>query len=248
MKPVAKFAVHPARRWQKQPVQGSELQEVVRYPRWPRMAPFRRAVFEPRRRGSGCCWSSRRRIASTTTSSSPPMSRSWASAWSKERRAGRLDRERPDPCQTEADYICVRRRARPCIVGEWIDKVLQAAEQSGGGGFAATPVHGNAETGGRSQDPGDRLAKRLVEAHAASLPPAVAARCLRDKRAGFAATDDAQLVEWIGHPVTVVPASPINLKITTRKTFASPSRHSRCSPKPKLKGLFRSFADDDMWR
>ena len=36
------------------------------------------------------------------------------------------------------------------------------------------------------------------------------------KRGGFAATDDAQLVERIGHPVTVVPGSPINLKITTQ--------------------------------
>ena len=29
-------------------------------------------------------------------------------------------------------------------------------------------------------------------------------------------TDDAQLVERLGHPVTVVPCSPLNLKITTR--------------------------------
>src|SRR5581483_6834917 len=33
---------------------------------------------------------------------------------------------------------------------------------------------------------------------------------------GGAVTDDAQLVEAVGHPVAVVPGSPENFKITTR--------------------------------
>ena len=36
------------------------------------------------------------------------------------------------------------------------------------------------------------------------------------KRGKDAATDDAQLVERLGHPVTVVPCPAMNLKITTR--------------------------------
>ncbi|MCA1961768.1 MAG: 2-C-methyl-D-erythritol 4-phosphate cytidylyltransferase [Desulfomonile sp.] len=37
---------------------------------------------------------------------------------------------------------------------------------------------------------------------------------------GFEATDDAMLVEWIGHPVTVVEDSDENLKITTPHDLA----------------------------
>ena len=47
------------------------------------------------------------------------------------------------------------------------------------------------------------FAELLLEAHA--------------RRDGFAATDDAQLVERIGHSVAVVPGSSINVKITTKE-------------------------------
>ena len=74
----------------------------------------------------------------------------------------------------------------------------------------------------------------LLEAHA--------------KRGDFAATDDAQLVERIGHPVTVVPGSPINLKITTREDLRLAEQALKVLPKPKLAGPGHPFAGDDMWR
>ena len=65
-----------------------------------------------------------------------------------------------------------------------------------------------------------------------SPKPSTASRCGKHKRRrSFAAsclieayakrgrepvTDDAQLVERLGHPVTIVPCSPLNIKITTR--------------------------------
>jgi 2-C-methyl-D-erythritol 4-phosphate cytidylyltransferase len=39
-------------------------------------------------------------------------------------------------------------------------------------------------------------------------------------RRGLHATDDAALVEALGHPVRVVPGSPLNFKITTREDLA----------------------------
>ena len=66
-------------------------------------------------------------------------------------------------------------------------------------------------------------------------------------RDGFNATDDAQLVERIGHAVTVVPGSPINMKITTKEDLRLAEQALKALPKPKL-GPIHPFADDDMWR
>ena len=68
------------------------------------------------------------------------------------------------------------------------------------------------------------------------------------KRAGFDATDEAQLVERIGHPVTVVPGSPINMKITTKEDQRLAEQALKALPKPKLPGAINPFADDDKWR
>ena len=64
------------------------------------------------------------------------------------------------------------------------------------------------------------------------------------KRGGFPATDDAQLVERIGHPVTVVPGSPINMKITTKEDQRLAEQALKALPKPKLPGPLNPFDDN----
>ncbi len=66
------------------------------------------------------------------------------------------------------------------------------------------------------------------------------------RREGFAATDDAQLVERIGQPVTVVPGSPLNMKITTKEDQRLAEHALKALPKPKLAGAFNPL--DDQWR
>jgi len=67
------------------------------------------------------------------------------------------------------------------------------------------------------------------------------------KRGDLDATDEAQLVERIGHPVTVVLGSPLNLKITTKEDQRLAEQALKALPKPKL-GPLHPFADDAMWR
>ena len=62
------------------------------------------------------------------------------------------------------------------------------------------------------------------------------------------ATDDAELVQRLGHPVTVVQGSPINLKITTREDLRFAAHALKALPKPKLIGPAHPFADDQLWR
>ncbi len=68
------------------------------------------------------------------------------------------------------------------------------------------------------------------------------------QRGGFNATDDAQLVERLGHKVTIVPGSSMNIKITTREDLRLAEQAMKALPKPKLGGFAHPFADDDMWR
>jgi 2-C-methyl-D-erythritol 4-phosphate cytidylyltransferase len=62
------------------------------------------------------------------------------------------------------------------------------------------------------------------------------------------ATDDAQVVELSGHPVRVVPGSPINLKINTTEDLRLAAQALKALPKPKILGPAHPFADDDLWR
>jgi 2-C-methyl-D-erythritol 4-phosphate cytidylyltransferase len=68
------------------------------------------------------------------------------------------------------------------------------------------------------------------------------------KRGGFAATDDAQLVERLGKPVSIVMGSPVNLKVTTQEDLRLAEQALKALPKPKFSGPAHPFAGDDMWR
>jgi len=63
--------------------------------------------------------------------------------------------------------------------------------------------------------------------------------------AGIEATDDAHLVEQSGHPVSVVPGDPRNIKITTQAdlTLAAAVIGTLPKPKPKATGPF----DEARW-
>lgn len=149
--------------------------------------------------------------------------------------------------KSDIDFVCIHDAARPCIADEWITHIFDVAERTEAAIFAI-PVSGTLkrvaanhtieETVSRSglweaQTPQVFRRQLLLEAHA--------------KRGDFQATDDAQLVERIGHAVTVVPGSPINLKITTREDLRLAEHALKALPKPKLSGG-HPFADDDMWR
>ena len=61
------------------------------------------------------------------------------------------------------------------------------------------------------------------------------------------ATDEAQLVEQIGHPVTVVEGSPSNMKITTKDDLRLAAEVLKFLPKPQRPGPAHPFGDDH-WR
>ncbi len=148
----------------------------------------------------------------------------------------------------EADFICVHDAARPCLAEEWIDRVFAAAEKSGAA-ILALPIAGTIKRVGKDQAINETVSREgLWEAQ---TPQVFRRELLLEayaKRAGFSATDDAQLVERLGQPVTVVQGSPLNLKIATNQDLRLAEQALRVLPKPKLNTPTHPFADDHLWR
>jgi 2-C-methyl-D-erythritol 4-phosphate cytidylyltransferase len=146
-----------------------------------------------------------------------------------------------------ADFVCVHDAARPCLADEWVDKIFEVAAQTGAAIFA-TPVSGTVKRVGP-----DKIIRETVAREGlweAQTPQVFRRDWLLEayaRRDGFAATDDAQLIEHLGHSVTVVPGSPVNLKISTKEDLRLAEQALKALPKPKLSGPLHPFADD-RWR
>jgi 2-C-methyl-D-erythritol 4-phosphate cytidylyltransferase len=154
-----------------------------------------------------------------------------------------LARVKPD-----ADFICVHDAARPCLAEEWINQIFQAAEKSGAA-ILAVPISGTIKRVGDQHQIAETVSRHgLWEAQ---TPQVFRRELLLEayaKRGNFAATDDAQLVERLGKPVTVVPGSPLNFKITTNQDVKLAEQALKVLPKPKIDRPAHPFADDHMWR
>ena len=148
----------------------------------------------------------------------------------------------------EADFVCIHDAARPCLADAWIDQIFLAAETTGAA-ILAVPVASTLKRVGHDHKIVETVPREgLWEAQ---TPQVFRRQLLMDahaRRGDFPATDDAQLVERIGHAVTVVAGSPVNIKITSKEDLRLAEHALKALPKPKLFGPAHPFADDDMWR
>lgn len=147
----------------------------------------------------------------------------------------------------EIDMVAIHDAARPCIAQPWIDRVFDTGSKTGAA-ILAIPVAGTLKRVGTDSvitETVDRAG--LWEAQT----PQVFSRAVLEK--AFATTqgqptDEAQAVEALGQPVTVVPGSPINLKITSREDLKLAEQALKALPAPKFSGPSHPFAGDDLWR
>jgi 2-C-methyl-D-erythritol 4-phosphate cytidylyltransferase len=154
-----------------------------------------------------------------------------------------LERVRP-----EISHVAVHDAARPCLADDWINRVFEAAVQSGAA-ILALPVRATLKRG--DQTPAIVETVPREELWEAQTPQVFRREWLIEayaKRGGFPATDDAQLLERIGKKVTLVTGSPINLKITTREDLKFAEHALKALPQPKFGSAMNPFADDDIWR
>jgi len=148
----------------------------------------------------------------------------------------------------EVDFIVIHDAARPCICEEWISTIFAKAEESDAVIFAI-PISGTIKRVGPDQKIEETVSREgLWEAQ---TPQVFRRQLLLDayaQRGDEPFTDDAQLLERQGHPVAVLPGSPINIKITTKQDLHLAEKTIKALPRPNLFGSAHPFADDDKWR
>jgi 2-C-methyl-D-erythritol 4-phosphate cytidylyltransferase len=116
----------------------------------------------------------------------------------------------------DAEIIVVHDAVRPLITRRLVEAVVRAAAEHGAA-ICALPV---AETVKRVRDDVVEATLDRSELWAVQTPQAFRADLLREahekaRRDGVVGTDDAALVERLGHPVHVVRGIAENVKITT---------------------------------
>jgi 2-C-methyl-D-erythritol 4-phosphate cytidylyltransferase len=150
--------------------------------------------------------------------------------------------------KNDATHICIHDAVRPCVADEWIDRVFESAEQNGAA-ILAVPVISTLKRSQNGKQVESTVSRdKLWEAQT----PQVFRRDLIEsayaRRSSPPPTDDAQAVEQLGHPVTLVTGSRLNIKITTREDLRLAEATLKALPKSKLADLFHPFADDNKWR
>ena len=118
--------------------------------------------------------------------------------------------------RSDVDVIAVHDAVRPFCPREVMEETLAAAWEKG----AAVPGLQATETIQRVSRKGRVLRTPPREELYAIQTPQAFKACLllealdRAEAEGFLGTDESSVVRWAGHPVTVVPGSPDNIKIT----------------------------------
>jgi 2-C-methyl-D-erythritol 4-phosphate cytidylyltransferase len=116
---------------------------------------------------------------------------------------------------TQSEWIAVHDAARPLVDDRDLDALFAAAARTDAA-LLAVPLRGTVKRRRREDLLVDTTVDRslLWEALTPQLFRATILRQAYQRWNGFPVTDDAQLVERIGHPVSLVEGSPKNLKIT----------------------------------
>lgn len=149
----------------------------------------------------------------------------------------------------DAAFVAVHDAARPCVVAAWIDAVIEEARKSA----AAIPASPVTSTLKRASEalvidatvPRDGL-------WLAQTPQVFRTDLLKKAYAkydgsGGAVTDDSQLVEAIGHPVSIVDSDARNIKITTRGDMSLAAAILKTLPQPKPKAASTGVFDEAKW-
>lgn len=148
----------------------------------------------------------------------------------------------------EAEYVCIHDAARPCLADEWVDRIFEAGVKSGAAIYAI-PIAGTIKRVGSDNTIQETVPRQgLWEAQ---TPQVFRRDWLLDAyahRQGFQGTDEAQMLERAGRKVTIVPGSPINLKIATKEDLRLAEQALKALPKPRFDGPLHPFAGDDLWR
>jgi len=149
----------------------------------------------------------------------------------------------------DVDFVAVHDAARPLLTAKWINEVFKAAEKSDAA-IPAIPVTSTLKRVESLAKKGQQIVETVSRdgLWLAQTPQVFRRDLLLEayaQRNDGAATDEASLVEQTGHPVTVVPGSPMNLKITLPEDLKMAEALLDALPKDDLFKPLHPFADDN---
>lgn len=131
------------------------------------------------------------------------------------------------------DIILIHDAVRPLLPVELINTVIEQTVASGAA-LVAVPAKDTIKVVEQGQvvETPDRRTLWLAQTPQSFRYHLIATAYEKAYKEGYQATDDAELVEWLGEPVSIVPGSYRNLKITTpedlllAETFMQQDRES----------------------
>jgi 2-C-methyl-D-erythritol 4-phosphate cytidylyltransferase len=149
----------------------------------------------------------------------------------------------------EADFVAIHDAVRPCLTEEQINLVFAEAAQNGAA-ILGVPINDTVKRVDgqrRVQSTEARQGLWLAQTPQVFRRDWVFAAYAARAKLGKEITDDAQLVEALGHPVHVVQGSPLNVKITTKADLMLAQAILKSRPDPKPNRPAHPFADEEMW-
>jgi len=139
--------------------------------------------------------------------------------------------------KNDIELIAVHDAVRCCVKEEWIDKVITAAQS--GAAILACPVVATLK------EAKDNVIIQTVDRaglYEAQTPQVFKAELLRKAYENLKnldrskISDDSQLVEALGHKVTIVESDSSNIKVTRQSDIAIAEAILKSRPKPVPKG------------
>jgi 2-C-methyl-D-erythritol 4-phosphate cytidylyltransferase len=151
-----------------------------------------------------------------------------------------------DSVDPSCDFVAVHDAARPCLAFDRVDAVFAAAIQHGAALLAVAVADTLKMIG---PDGKTKTTVPRAGLYAAQTPQVFRKDWLleayaRRKEIHGAITDDAQLLEAIGHSCAIVEGSSMNLKITTQSDLKLASAILKALPKPEKAAPLHPFSDE----
>lgn len=143
------------------------------------------------------------------------------------------------------ELIAVHDAVRCCVKKQWIDEVFAAAAKTGAA-ILACPITATIK------EVKDSAIIKTVDRtglYGAQTPQVFEAELLKKAYSNLAnsdlskISDDSQLVEALGHKVSIVKTDSSNIKITRQSDIAVAEAILKARPKPKPKGYMGPYAE-----
>ncbi len=151
----------------------------------------------------------------------------------------------------DTNFIALHDAVRPCVTEKQIDAVFEAAFETGAA-ILANKLNGTIKSANDQMEIAKTVDRSdLWEAQTPQVFKIDLLKEAHEKRDQVTEpiTDDAQLVEALGHPVKLVESASSNIKITTGSDLVIASGILKAAPKPKKKedGPVGPWAAEQAW-